>query len=193
MRLLPRKAEHLVLLGPFDWQVGEARNPHAVGEPAIDGRFDQIRREESKRDCHVDLSRAAVFSICDAVGTRCWIGDQFIKPTAAAGNRRDQSRARPRTYRTHLLRTDPLGQENFPAPSSRRLPPRDLKSARLLATCYRFWCLSKMNDQLVRLNLDARDVSIDKTAVINGLRRFEMVPNRFDDQRLDRSCRNTAH
>jgi hypothetical protein len=102
MRLLPRKAEHLVLLGPFDWQVGEARNPHAVGEPAIDGRFDQIRREESKRDCHVDLSRAAVFSICDAVGTRCWIGDQFIKPTAAAGNRRDQSRARPRTYRQHI-------------------------------------------------------------------------------------------
>jgi hypothetical protein len=67
MRCLPRKAEHLVLLGPFGWRVGEASNAHAVGELAIDGRFDQIRREESKRDCHVDFpdlqpSRLAMLS-----------------------------------------------------------------------------------------------------------------------------------
>ena len=92
MRLLPRKGEHLVRLGPFGRQVAEASNAHAVGEPAIDGRLDEIRREESKRDCHVDLSRAAVFSHRDAVGTRCWISDEFIKPTTAAGNRRDQPR-----------------------------------------------------------------------------------------------------
>ena len=78
MRLLPRKAEHLVLLGPFGWQVAEASDAHAVGEPTIDGRFDQIGREESKRDGHVDLSRAAVFSRRDAVRTGCWISDEFI-------------------------------------------------------------------------------------------------------------------
>ena len=78
MRLLPRKAEHLVLPGPFRRQIGEASNAHAVGEPAIDGRFDQIGRKESKRDCHVDLSRAAVFSRRDAVRTGCWISDEFI-------------------------------------------------------------------------------------------------------------------
>ena len=60
MRLLPKKAEHLVPPGPFRRQVAEASDAHAVGDPAIDGRFDQIRRQESKRDCHVDLSRAAV-------------------------------------------------------------------------------------------------------------------------------------
>ena len=67
MRLLPRKAEHLVLLGPFRWQVAETSNAHAMREPAIDGRFDQIGRGESQRDCHIDLSRAAVFSFRDAV------------------------------------------------------------------------------------------------------------------------------
>ena len=86
VRLLRRKAELLVLAGPLRWQVGEASNAHAVGEPAIDGGFEQIRREESKRDCHVDLSRAAVLSLGDAVGTRCWIREEFIKPTAATGN-----------------------------------------------------------------------------------------------------------
>jgi cytochrome c553 len=71
-----------------------------VGKPAIDGRFDKIRRKESKRDCHVDFSRAA----------------------AATGNRGDQSRPRLRTYRASLFGADPLGQKNFPTPSCRCLP-----------------------------------------------------------------------
>jgi hypothetical protein len=70
VRLLPRKTEHLVLAGPLRWQIGEASNAHAVGKPAVDGSFDQIGREESKRDGHIDLSRAAVFPLSDAVGTR---------------------------------------------------------------------------------------------------------------------------
>jgi hypothetical protein len=68
-----------MLLGPFGWQIGEPSDAHAVGEPAIDGRFDQIGRKEGQRDRHVDLSRAAVFSRRDAVRTRCWISDNFIK------------------------------------------------------------------------------------------------------------------
>ena len=76
--IIARKPEYLVLPGPFRRQVGEASNAHTVGEPAIDGRFDQIGREESKRDGHVDLSRAAVFSRRDAVRTRCWISDEFV-------------------------------------------------------------------------------------------------------------------
>jgi hypothetical protein len=32
VRLLSRKAEHLVLAGPFHWQVGEPRNHHAGRE-----------------------------------------------------------------------------------------------------------------------------------------------------------------
>ena len=44
VRLLRRKTEHLVLAGPFRRQVGEASNAHAMRQPAIDGRFDEIGR-----------------------------------------------------------------------------------------------------------------------------------------------------
>src|SRR6516165_340462 len=115
MRLLPRKTEHLVLPGPFGRRIGEASNAHAMRQPAIDGRFDQIGREESQRDGHVDFSRAAVFSRRDAVRTRCWISDEFIKPTTAVGNRRDQSRARFCTHGASVLRPDPLGEEDLTA------------------------------------------------------------------------------
>ena len=77
VRLLRRKVEQLVLAGPLRQQIGEASNAHAMGEPAIDGGFDQIGHEESQRDCHVDLSRAAVFSLGYLVRTRCRISDQF--------------------------------------------------------------------------------------------------------------------
>jgi hypothetical protein len=88
-RLFRVKADHLVLAGPLRRQVGEESDAHAMGKSAVDGRFDQIGCEKSKRDCHLDLSRAAVFPLRDAVGTCCWISDQFIKPTATTGNRCD--------------------------------------------------------------------------------------------------------
>jgi hypothetical protein len=40
------KAERLALSRPFDRQVGETGNTHAVRESAIDGRFDEIGCEE---------------------------------------------------------------------------------------------------------------------------------------------------
>jgi hypothetical protein len=51
-----RKSEHLVLPGPFGRHVAEAGYSHAMGEPALDGRFDEIGREKCKRDRHVDLA-----------------------------------------------------------------------------------------------------------------------------------------
>jgi hypothetical protein len=39
-RLARRKTKHLVLPGPLRWQVGEASNPHAVGQPSTDERRD---------------------------------------------------------------------------------------------------------------------------------------------------------
>jgi len=35
-------------------------------------------------------------------------------------------------------------------------------------------------------------VSMDETAVVDRLRGFEMIPNRFDDQRLDLTGRYAA-
>ena len=160
MRSARGKTKHLVLPRPFRWQVGEASNAHAMRHPAIDGRFDEIGGEESQRDCHVDLSRAAVLPLGDAVRTRCWISDEFTEPTAATGNRYDQSRTCLGTYWTRVFRADPFGQEDLAAPPCRCLLPRDLKSA---------WRLGKMDDQPVWLDLDVGDVSMDEAAVISGL------------------------
>ena len=64
--LLRSKAEHLVLAGPFGWQVGEAGNSHAMREPPVDGGLDEIGREEGKRDCHIHLADAAPLALGDA-------------------------------------------------------------------------------------------------------------------------------
>src|ERR1700680_1878469 len=42
MPLLRSKAEHLVLAGPFGWQVGEAGNSHPMREPAGAGGGDAM-------------------------------------------------------------------------------------------------------------------------------------------------------
>ena len=80
------KAEHLVLLGPFGRQVGEAGNAHAVRKSTVDSRFDEIRREERERDRHVDLAGAASLAFGNAFGGGCRIGREFIEPTASAGD-----------------------------------------------------------------------------------------------------------
>ena len=48
--LLRRKAKHLVLLGPCGGQVGEAGDAHAMRKSTVNRRFDEIRREERKRE-----------------------------------------------------------------------------------------------------------------------------------------------
>jgi hypothetical protein len=40
--LVRRQSEHLVLVGPFNRQVGEADNSHAMREPSFDRRLDEI-------------------------------------------------------------------------------------------------------------------------------------------------------
>jgi len=94
LRLARRKAEQLVLSGPFRWRVGEAGNSDAIGEPAFNGGFDEIGRKESQRNRHIDLSRTAVFSRGDGLRTCPRISNEFIQPTTATGNQCNQSCAR---------------------------------------------------------------------------------------------------
>jgi hypothetical protein len=49
-----------------------------------------------------------------------------------------------------------------------------------------------VDDQLLRLDLDARDVGVDETAIVNRRHWFEMLPNRPYDQRLDVGSRHPA-
>jgi hypothetical protein len=65
---LRRKAEHLVPPGPFRWQVGEASNAHAVGEPAIDGSAWRLGKMDDQPVCldldagDVSMDETAVFN-----------------------------------------------------------------------------------------------------------------------------------
>jgi hypothetical protein len=53
-------------------------------------------------------------------------------------------------------------------------------------------CSGKVDDQLLRPDLDARNMGVDEAAVVNWRRCFEMLPNRPYDQRLDVGCRHPA-
>jgi hypothetical protein len=53
--------------------------------------------------------------------------------------------------------------------------------------------LGKLNDQLIRLHLDSRNVSFDEALVVNRLCGFQMLPNRLDHERLDVSRGHSAH
>ena len=58
----------------------------------------------------------------------------------------------------------------------------------LLVMGYRARFASQLDHQLLCLNLNAGDPGSYETAIINRWGRFEVLPNRFDDQRLNSSC-----
>ena len=70
---------------------------------------------------------------------------------------------------------------------------KDAISSGLLASSCRFRFFGKADDQLLRLHLHARDPGMNEASIVNRLGRFEVLPNRFDDQRLDIRCRHPAY
>jgi hypothetical protein len=86
---LSRKAKHLVLLGPFGGQVGEAGNAHTMRKSTVNRRFDEIGREERKRDRHIDLADAAPLAFRNCFGGSYPVSCKFIEPTASAGDSGD--------------------------------------------------------------------------------------------------------
>ena len=164
-RLQRRKAEHLVLASPFSRQIGEASNSHSMREPARDSCFDEIGREEGKRDRHVHLADAAALTLRNGFRVCCRIRGKLGEPTTSPGNRCDQCGARFRPDRTNVSWRHPLRQENFAAPFSYRLLPRNMKSA-LATDAFQF---GKFDKQLLPLNLDARDMTPYEGPVVHWL------------------------
>jgi hypothetical protein len=101
-----RKAEHLVLQRPCGRKVGEAGDTHSMGQPPIDGRLDEIRGEEGKRNRHIHFPDATILSLCDVVRGCGRVNDQFTEPTASAGNGGDQGSARFQTHWTSVVGLD---------------------------------------------------------------------------------------
>ena len=86
LELMGGKAKHLVLLGPCGGQVGEAGNAHAMRKSTVNRRFDEIGREERKRDRHIDLADAAPLAFGNCFGGGYPVSCEFIEPTASASN-----------------------------------------------------------------------------------------------------------
>jgi hypothetical protein len=80
------KAKHLVLLGPCGGQVGETGNAHAMWKSTVNRRFDEIGREERKRDRHIDLADAASLAFRNCFGAGYPVSCKLIEPTASASN-----------------------------------------------------------------------------------------------------------
>jgi hypothetical protein len=57
-------------------------------------------------------------------------------------------------------------QENLPSSFRRRLAPWDMKSEVNLCAAFRSLPLDEPDDQFIRLNLDARNVSADEAPII---------------------------
>jgi hypothetical protein len=53
--------------------------------------------------------------------------------------------------------------------------------------------LGTVDDQLTRLHLNSRNVSVDEVSVVNRLCGFQTLPNRLDHQRFDVRRRHSAH
>ena len=163
-RLLRRKAEHLVLARPFSRRIGEASNSHSMRELARDSCFDEIGREEGKRDRHIHLADAAALTLRNGFRGCRRIRGKLGEPTTSPDNRRDQCGARFRPDRTDVS-WRPLRQENFAAPFSDRLLPRNLQSALGIGS----FCSGKFDNQLLPLNLDARDMTAYQGPVVHWL------------------------
>ena len=110
-RLLRRKAEHLVLARPFSRRIGEASNSHSMRELARDSCFDEIGREEGKRDRHIHLADAAALTLRNGFRGCRRIRGKLGEPTTSPDNRRDQCGARFRPDRTGAFRAPRVKDE----------------------------------------------------------------------------------
>ena len=83
-----------------------------------------------------------------------------------------------------MLRRHPLGQKNLTTPRRWCFLPGNMDDANgsgLLAIACPFRFFGKVDNQLLRLNLNARDLGINEASVVNRLGRFDVLPDRFDD------------
>src|SRR5437016_5179325 len=78
------------------------------------------------------------------------------------------------------------GQKDLTAPPRWCLVPRDTEGLSCsVPFAIGLPCTGELDDQLLGLDLDARDVGADEAPVVDGLRGFDVVPDRCGDQRLD--------
>ena len=86
-RLRRGQTEHAVLARPFDREFAKTRDTHSIGQATFSGRLDEVGSKECKRDRHIDLAHAAVFSLSDRFNGDCRFGHELVQPPSSLGNR----------------------------------------------------------------------------------------------------------
>src|SRR5437667_11318362 len=85
-----RQTEHRILAGPLRRSIADTHDANPPRQSSFDGGLHEIRREESERDRHIDLSNAASLPRSDLLDTGDGAGNNLIKPTPATRDRCDE-------------------------------------------------------------------------------------------------------
>ena len=118
------ESENSVLAGPLGRHVAEPGDADAAREVSVERRLKEGGREERERDRHVDLARAAAFSLSDRLGTCLRIDGELIKPAMPPGDGLDEGVASLGADGTRIDRGVGGGEQDLAAALCGPLLPR---------------------------------------------------------------------
>src|SRR4029077_7349840 len=98
-----RQTEHCVLARPLGRSIAQTCDADTARQSPFDGSLHEFGCEESERDCHIDLANAAFLARRNLIDTGDGAGNELIKPTPAARNRRDERGAGLGAYRSMVV------------------------------------------------------------------------------------------
>ena len=81
------------LLVPFRRRITKSLDSNTARQATFDRGADEIRCEESERDCHVDLTHTALLTCCDPLNVGHGARNDLVKPTTPSGDGADEARA----------------------------------------------------------------------------------------------------
>ena len=117
------QSEGFKLLAPLRGRIAKSLDPEAAWQVTFDRCPDQIRREERKRDRHIDLAHAAFLPRCDPLNVGYRARHDLIKPTTASCDRVDQSCPSLDPGRTNFIWSYTVRDKDLPGLPGRRLLP----------------------------------------------------------------------
>src|SRR6478736_3790703 len=87
------ESERLKLPAPFNRRIAKPFDTDATGQATFYGCFDKIGCEEGERDCHVDVTNAALLAGTKLHDRGHPTRDDIIQPPTTSGDGADQTRA----------------------------------------------------------------------------------------------------
>ena len=102
------------MLAPLRGRIAKSLDAETAWQATFDSCPDQIRREERKRDRHIDLAHAAFLARCDLLYVGYRARDELIEPTTAACDCVDQSHPPLDPSRTNFVLMNTVGYKDLP-------------------------------------------------------------------------------